>query len=42
MEYLVDHGDHPDLPLDTIVAELRATYPQMVDRVGASEDAGFA
>ena len=27
MEYLVDHGDHPDLPLDTIVAELRATYP---------------
>ena len=42
MEYLVDHGDHDDLPLDTIVAELQATYPDMLARVGTTQDAGFA
>lgn len=42
MEYLVDRGDHADLPLDTMVADLRAAYPGMVDQVAATDDAGFA
>ena len=42
MEYLVDHGDHADLPLDTLVAELRASYPSMVERLATVDDAGFA
>lgn len=42
MEYLVDHGDFPDLPLDRIVAELRASYPDMLDRVAVADDAAFS
>ncbi len=42
MEYLVDHGTFDDLPFDRMVDELRASYPDMVARATAVDDAGFA
>lgn len=42
MEYLVDHGSFAELPFDRMVAELRDTYPQMVERATAVDDDGFA
>ena len=40
MEYLVDHGEFDDLPLDRLVAELEAHYPQMVAAALPTDD-GF-
>lgn len=42
MEYLVDHGDFDDLPFEQMVAELRATYPEMVEQAAGVADDGFA
>lgn len=41
MEYLVDHGEFDDLPLDRLVAALEASYPQMVAAALPADDAGF-
>ena len=42
MEYIADRGDFADVPFDTIVADLRSTYPRWLDLVAQGPKGDFA